>query len=250
MIASLPMYDWPEICAWTDGLWRGLCERLLEAGFEAPPTLDRTRDSAAVWRDPSLLFSQTCGYPYAADLRGHVALLAAPHYDLEGCGPGTYSCAVVVSAESGCSSLSALSGRRFAFNSRGSLSGYRGLSPAVGDVERFCGELLESGSHRRSMDWVADGKADFALIDAVCWWLYQRHEPARAARLRVETWTQSFPALPFITSLARTEIQRALITKCLLAAIKDLGSGDVDGGLPLSGTFDVISADYAPLARL
>jgi hypothetical protein len=43
MIASLPMYDWPEVREATDAWWAGLARHLRDAGFEAPDRLTRAR---------------------------------------------------------------------------------------------------------------------------------------------------------------------------------------------------------------
>src|SRR5207249_2755288 len=52
MIASLPMYDLPEVKAATDAWWRGLARHIGIAGV-----LDRGRDRLAPWRSPDLVFS-------------------------------------------------------------------------------------------------------------------------------------------------------------------------------------------------
>ena len=80
MIASLPMYDLPEIRAATDAWWRGLSEHMGIKG-----ELDRGPDHYQAWRDPDLVFSQTCGYPLTHEFRGRLRLLATPHYAADGC---------------------------------------------------------------------------------------------------------------------------------------------------------------------
>ena len=37
------------------------------------------------WRNPGLVFGQTCGYPYVTELKDAVALIAAPIYGFPGC---------------------------------------------------------------------------------------------------------------------------------------------------------------------
>jgi ABC-type phosphate/phosphonate transport system substrate-binding protein len=44
---------------------------------------------------------------------------------------------------------------------------------------------VETGGHRQSVQAVADGRADVAAIDAVCWALAGRHEDAAVEKLRV-----------------------------------------------------------------
>jgi hypothetical protein len=48
MIATLPMYDWPEVREATDAWWAGLARHLRGAGFEAP-----TGSPGAATRAPS-----------------------------------------------------------------------------------------------------------------------------------------------------------------------------------------------------
>ena len=132
VIASLPMYDWPEIRAETDALWATFRDRLRAAGVEAPETLARRNadlpavpggicdasgaiiaadpatlppdelDFAVLWRHPRLLLGQTCWGPMEVGLADHVRVLGQPSYDgiPGGAGPD-YSSAIVVRRESG-----------------------------------------------------------------------------------------------------------------------------------------------------
>src|SRR5271154_3873989 len=84
-VAVLPMYDFPWTAEANDALWAGMAARLEEAGVEAPKTLTRGGDLDAQWRDPRLVFGQTCGYPYVSGLKEAVALIAAPLYAFPGC---------------------------------------------------------------------------------------------------------------------------------------------------------------------
>jgi hypothetical protein len=63
-VAALPMYDGPQIAAANDALWASIAAHLRAHGVEAPERLARDRDFPALWRNPRLLFGQTCGYPY------------------------------------------------------------------------------------------------------------------------------------------------------------------------------------------
>src|SRR5436309_2979270 len=101
MIASLPMYDWPEVRAATDAWWSGISRYL---GVHIP--LRRAKDHASLWRGPDLLFSQTCGYPFTHELRGAVQLVATPHYRAVGCHGPAYSSFIF--AREKCSDLSSL----------------------------------------------------------------------------------------------------------------------------------------------
>ena len=79
-LAALPMYDFPWTAEANDALWAAIAARLDEAGVEVPKALTHGPDLDALWRNPRLVFGQTCGYPYATRLKGVVALIAAPTY--------------------------------------------------------------------------------------------------------------------------------------------------------------------------
>ena len=202
-VASLPMYDWPEVSHVVDRLWEGVAARLREAKLATPARLDRRADFQSVWREPGLVLSQTCGYPYVKSLRGKVALVGAPAYDVPGCSGATYCSFLIVRRTDPAASIAALRGRRAAINGWDSQSGFSALRATVAPFTggcQFFGEVTVSGSHRASLRAVADGDADVAAVDAVCWALAQRHEPAAFAGLRVLAQSPAAPSLPFITS--------------------------------------------------
>ena len=73
--------------------------------FAAPPALNRSRTSDAVWRDPGLVLSQTCGFPFSTRLRGMVRLVGTPIYDVLGCDGPFYSSMIVVRTDEPASGL-------------------------------------------------------------------------------------------------------------------------------------------------
>jgi hypothetical protein len=83
-VASLPMYDWPEVRDATDALWAAIRAALIQEGIDAPTALERDGDPETLWTDPDLVLSQTCGFPYANGLSGKVALIATPAYRIDG----------------------------------------------------------------------------------------------------------------------------------------------------------------------
>ncbi len=69
-------------------------------------------------------------------------------------------------------------------NGRDSQSGYSALRAIVAPYAgggRMFSDVSVSGSHRASLRAVAEGRADVATIDAVCWAMAERHEPAAFA---------------------------------------------------------------------
>ncbi len=102
-VASLPMYDFPELRSAHAEFWSALAARLSSAGLpHVPPELTRNVDPREVWRDPVLLFAQGCEYPLANSFADRVRLVATPVYSAAGCEGARYRSAIVVrgSAES------------------------------------------------------------------------------------------------------------------------------------------------------
>ncbi len=214
-VASLPMYDWPEVRAATDAWWAALRDALRARGLAAPEALAR---DAPHWEDAGLVLSQTCGMPYRLRLHGCVTLIGALDYGLAGCAPGWYRSALVVGAGDRRAAAADFAGSRFAWNAADSQSGRAALEEALGPLDP--GRALVSGSHRGSIRAVARGEAEIAAIDAVSWRLAEAWEPA-AAGVRVLGWTRPTPGLPLITAGGRDpEPYRAAV----LAALEALGA--------------------------
>lgn len=225
MIAALQMYDWPEVRSETDAFWALASETLRGYGIGSTG-LSRGDDLAAAWRDPALLLAQTCGLPLVRGACGEAVPFARPHYQVEGCGIGTYRSAIVVRADEP-GDLAAFRGRRAVINGWDSQSGCNALLDVVRiDVvgakmstgEPFFQDALVSGTHRASADLVAGGGADVCALDAVSWSLYKLAEPQRARSLRVLTWSAEAPSLPYITAPANARHAAHLCEALDLAA--------------------------------
>lgn len=131
MIAALPMYDWPEIRAETDGLWARLRDAFRARGMDAPERLSRRNadlppvsggirnaigdiivpdpatlapddfDLPVLWRHPALLLAQTCWGPMEFGLANDVQVIGQPRYDgIEGGEGEFYSSAIVMRRQS------------------------------------------------------------------------------------------------------------------------------------------------------
>ena len=240
--ASLPMYDWPEVAGSTDAFWAALHRTLSAGRIEAPDCLDRSASNDAIWRNPDLVLSQTCGWPLVTRYSDVLHVVARPVYAAEGCGKGTYRSAIV--ARSG-EPLEALVRGTVAVNGFDSLSGYRTLAAHLasnGIGREDIGDLLETGSHRASIQAVAEGRADVAAIDCVSWRLALDHEPA-AGELAVIDWTAELPALPFVTSMANASRADAIFA-ALEDATKQAPQPHLAGAIPAT------LADYDAVAAL
>src|SRR5205823_5053207 len=152
--------------------WAGLAKHL-----GGGPGLTRREDFAALWSDPQLLFSQTCGYPLTHAFKGKLKLVATPHYAADGCDGPSY-CSIIFAREA--LPLAALRGATAAVNSPDSMSGMLALQLVFAPLAEdgiFFGDVAETGSHLASLAAVRDGLADVCAIDAVCAALAKQMRP-------------------------------------------------------------------------
>jgi ABC-type phosphate/phosphonate transport system substrate-binding protein len=194
MIASLPMYDWPETRDATDTLWRAIAARL---GTDIG--LTRTGDHTALWYRPDLLFSQTCGYPFTHAFAGKLKLVATPHYGIDGCDGPDYQSIIFARSKA---PLEAFRGAVVAVNNPDSMSGMLALKLVFGPLARegrFFSKSVLSGGHVNSMLTVREGKADVCAIDAVCVALARAYRPDYLDGLVEIGRSPLVPSLPFVT---------------------------------------------------
>lgn len=253
-IAALGMYDLPEIRSATDAWWTVIAECLRAAGVDGVPArLDRGRSMPAVWRDPALLLTQTCGYPLTHGFADALAAVAVPTYAAEGCAPGRYRSAFMVRAGDPATVLSDLRGRRAAANEPDSQSGCNALRRAVAPLARggrFFASVSWTGSHRLSLAAVQSGSADVAAIDAVTLALVARHAPRETSGLRVLGWSSAAPALPYASHASATPELRRRLTAGLLAAAAAPKAAEARATLLLSGLTAVENSAYAPIPEM
>jgi ABC-type phosphate/phosphonate transport system substrate-binding protein len=238
-LASLPMYDLPEVREATDAWWAGLAEAFRREGLaDVPDALDRTTPAHEQWRDPALLFSQSCGYPLTHAFAHSLQLVATPRYAVPGCEGTSYRSAVLVRRDDPAQALADLRGRRCAYNGADSQSGYNSLRALVAPLARngrFFGETLESGAHRECLAMVVDGRADVAALDAVTYWLLRHHRPEMTRKVRLLAWSEPAPALPYVTHASRSEEDVARLRAGLAAAMAAPDLADARTALGLEG---------------
>ena len=261
MIASLGMYDWPEVRTETDNLWTGIARALREEGFtQVPDKLERNRPVTDHWRSPDLLFSQTCGYPLTHEFDGDLELLAAPVYAVEGCSGAEYTSAIIVHKDSEFTAPADLKGAHAAYNGEDSLSGHlalRSVFAPLANNGHFFGKSSCSGGHPFSMQMVAAGKADVAAIDCVSFALGQKHRPNITDSLRVIAYSPSAPALPYVTSVGRPKGELHRLKQALVKAFHDPKLQDTRISLFIEGleftsrqTYDRVLQQEADAAAL
>ena len=201
-LASLPMYDLAEVrhatCAW----WAGLARAFEAAGIEdVPSELTRPTETIAHWRDPKLLFSQTCGLPYTQQLVDDVRLIATLCYAATGCDGPLYKSLLLAGETSSEFDLADLRRAKVAVNSFGSQSGWVALCAAVTNpgCEPDFGEVLVTGSHAASITAVAQGDAQLCAVDCITYALIEAHTPEMVAAVKVVHQSPDAPGLPYIT---------------------------------------------------
>jgi ABC-type phosphate/phosphonate transport system substrate-binding protein len=246
-IAVLPMYEFPWIAAANDALWAAISVRLAEAGIQAPASLTRGGDHTALWRHPSLIFGQTCGYPYATSLRDEVTLIATPEYSFPGCEAAWHRSFIISRARDTRCSLSEFRGGTAALNAHDSNTGmnlFRATIAPIACGAPFFSLVVVTGSHEASVEAVAEGRLDLASIDCVTFALLRRGRPDLIGRVAVVAETPLSPGLPFIASarLGRSTIDA--MREALFAALADPELAEARETLGLKGARAATPADY------
>lgn len=218
MIAMLGMYDMPALQDANDRFWQAIRAGL---GY-GPAHLTRDGDPWRVWQSSDLVFAQTCGMPYRTRLFGTVNLVGTPDYGLPGCAPGYYQSVLVVRADAPDAPLAAFAAGTFAYNEALSQSGWAAAVTHLSKQQLRPEKRLRTGSHAASARAVADGRADFAALDALTWELLVEHDPC-TADLRVLERTAPTPGLPYITASRNDPLAVATAVEM---AITDLAPGD------------------------
>jgi len=253
-IASLPMYDRPELRWATDQLWGYVASALTRAGVpNVPANLSREGPHEARWSDPRLLMSQTCGYDVHFRFSGRLMPLAAPVYRAAGCEGPTYRSALVVRSGDRSERVEDLAGRVAAYNEPASHSGRVALEAVVAeyaDGGRFFACTRVTGSHERSAEDVAEGRADVAALDCTSFALLRRARPELAARLRILTFSPACPAPPFVVGPMVSQDIRDELAKTFreVATTDELTA--VREALLLEALVPVEPSDYAAIGLL
>ncbi|MBC8037738.1 MAG: PhnD/SsuA/transferrin family substrate-binding protein [Rhizobiales bacterium] len=241
MIASLPMYDWPEVRDATDAWWAGIARHSNVAG-----KLQHGGDHAALWLSPELLFSQTCGYPFTHEFRGKLKLVATPHYGVDGCRGANYR-SMVFAREN--RPLESFRGAIAAVNNPDSMSGMLALQLVFGPYAkegRFFANAIETGGHIASMIAVRDGKADLCAIDAVCTAMAKAYRPDYLEGLVEIARSPEVPGLPYVT-VAGDAVK---LRQGLIAAFADPGLQEPRRRLFLTGHSLLSEKDYGRITAL
>jgi ABC-type phosphate/phosphonate transport system substrate-binding protein len=253
LIASLTMYDFPWTVQANDALWAALAKRLREAGIRAPDALTRGADVHEIWRDPKLIFGQTCGYPYIKHLRGRAALLATPIYAFPGCEGPSHRSIIIANKKRTRRTLADFAGARAAINGRDSNSGMNLFRAAIAPLAQgrpFFSEVIVTGSHQASLAALSAGAADIAAIDCVSLALLRQGRPELSDNVEAVADSPPTPALPFIISADLAKSHLGAVRAALLATLEDPALAEARRTIGLIGAEILGDADYARVAQL
>ncbi len=260
-VASMPMYDMPEVRKALDSLWAGLARHMAREGLcDVPDKLAHGRTLTSLWNDPGLIISQCCGYDIVYGYAGKLRPVATPHYGARGCRDATYASVVVVAEDSDATDVLRMRGAVCVINGPESHSGMSALRALVAPVSRggrFFSQVKVSGTHAASLEMIKRGEAEVAAIDCVTYALMEAYRPAALAGTRRLGRTYRAPAIPYVTrwnveedtvrrmqsALYRTFADPGLATACRALYLKDIEA------LPLSAYRDIVAFHSVALAH-
>jgi len=250
MFANARMYAInPAVAA----AWRALLEwaaTRAEVDFEvidypAPAPLP------ALWARPDAAGVFMCGYPRSqAQPQPRVLAASVPSprpYD----GRPVYWTDIIVPIDSPITRLEETFGRKFAYTTEDSQSGYQ--APRLLFARHAHGAALFSATvgplvtPRRIVEAVVAGDADAGPLDSYVHDLLRLHEPALASRLRVVATTPATPIPPLVAAPGIDADIAERIADALIAAGESAALEAIRTTLQLECFARVTAADYAVL---
>lgn len=231
MIASLPMYDFPEVRHATDALWQSMERHFRREGIaQVPHRLVHDQYLNSLWSDDELLISQCCGYNIVHRYKDHLQVLATPWFNAPGCFEGNYASTIVVHENSLHRDVVDMLGTVVVINGPESHSGMNALFSLVAPYSRdgrFFAEVKISGSHAQSLSALEKGDADVASVDCVTYELLRRYRPAAIGGTRALGLTYTTPAPPYVTRANVSTDTEARMKNAQLATFADATLSDV-----------------------
>lgn len=252
MIANARMYSIDEA---TEAAWRTLLEWVVARSGVHCEVVDypAPRPLPALWSRPDLGCAFMCGYPFAT-ATPQPTLLAAPvpsgaHYG----GRPVYWTDLVVAADSPIADLDAAFGKRIAWTTEDSQSGWHAPRLFFAAYARSRGTPLFADAigplvtPRNVALAVADARVDIGPLDSYAHDLLRAREPALAARLRVIATTPVTPIPPLVGAPGMPFTDATRLRDAFLAVGQAPEMASVRGSLLLSGFADVKPESYRTL---
>lgn len=247
-VASLPMYDLPEVRAANDTFWEALSANMRQNGLrDVPQHLSHDEPVNELWSDPDLLISQCCGYDVVDRYKDRLRPVATPNFSAHGCLADNYSSIIVVADDCRFSDVRNMAGCIAAINGPGSHSGMSSLRHLVSQSHsggRFFTDVKISGSHIASLDLIRRGVADVAAIDSVTLALLRRYRAGTMDGLKVLGTTYSAPAPPYVVraTLGKDDVEK--IRNAILDTFSDPALAACRERLLLKGVSLTRQEDY------
>jgi phosphonate transport system substrate-binding protein len=157
---------------------------------------------------------------------------------------------VVVRHDSPFWSFADLRGQSYAYNDRGSHSGYnvpRDHLLRLGETRGYFGRTVASGSHQSSIRMVEAGEVDASGIDSTMLDLERRQRPNLNRTLRTVAILGPSPIPPVIAISALPENRRERLRVALLAMHEDAEGRAILGDGLIARFVGVQDADYDPI---
>jgi ABC-type phosphate/phosphonate transport system substrate-binding protein len=252
MIANARMY---AIDATTAAAWRVLLEWVGKRAGVAFDVVDypAPQPLPALWDLPDLGCAFMCGYPFATRTP-RPTLLAAPVPSSAACGGKPfYWTDLVVSAATTISDLNEAFGRRIAWTTQDSQSGWHAprllLAPHAKrlGVPLFADSVGPLATPRNVALAVAEGRADLGPLDSYAHDLLALHEPALARKLRVIARTPATPIPPLVGASGMDPRDAARVRAALLLVGDATELASARESLLLAGFATVAPSTYDKL---
>ena len=241
LVASTRMYN---VAPAATAAWH----RLLGHAFQAAGIALRIDDHphpatlSSLWGHPDLGCAFMCGWPLAQEAASR-PVIAAPIP--QGSATPRYHSVFVVSAAAPFQTLEQTFGQRFAFNARGSHSGWNMPQAHLARLGgTFAAELGPFGPHQNAAAAVLAGEADVAAIDSLVWALLCRHAPDLAAGLRVIGQTADQPSPPLVGSAALRPGDADRLRTTFIGLSQDAAGQALLADVCLAGFAPASLADY------
>jgi ABC-type phosphate/phosphonate transport system substrate-binding protein len=232
--------------------WRVLLQWVAQrAGVDAevidyPPP----KPLPALWARDDLACAFMCGYPFSRAAPQPIALAApvpSPHAYRDR--PEYWTC-IVAREDSGIRTLADTFGRRMAYTTTDSQSGYQALRAMVAEEARpFCSMIGPLVTPRRVVEAVAAGEADAGPVDSYALDLMRLHVPQLVSPLRVVATTPPTPIPLLVASPATAAEEAARLRQALLGVEHEAGLARVRETLLLRRFAAVDGATYAILGE-
>ncbi len=247
-VASMPMYDMPELRKALHSLWRGFAANARREGLgDVPGELTHGRHLDRLWRDPDLWFSQCCGYDLVNGYAGRLVPIATPRYGAPECEGCDYASVIVVDEDNKADDVLEMRGAVCVINGPDSHSGMNALRALVAPVSergRFFSHVKVSGTHADSLEMIKRGQAEVAAIDCVTYALLGRYRPDALAGIRKLGRTHLAPGIPYVTRATLPEDTIARMRAALFRTFADPELATARQALLLEGLREIGLLEY------